>query len=205
LSENLNYADNEICQLYKQAKNKKEQISILRDLTLKSAKQIMEILEEGGCFKMDIEKQEKILEQYNKKLTDKAIGRELEISQSSVSTFLRRQGLPPNGKKFPEKIEIKEDEEKVEDVKEVPELLKKDFILPKPEMFKEKVRPEVLTVQTEELKQMVKEVKAVLPKSIPAEITETELETNVIDTLTPGQYFYLAKLTLELLKTMWEG
>lgn len=45
---NANYTNEEICTLYREAANKKTQIGILADLTLKTKWQIKEILRENG-------------------------------------------------------------------------------------------------------------------------------------------------------------
>lgn len=212
------YTKSEICSLYRQAKDKQLQITILTQLTASSKHEIEKILIEGGCLNQmtDLVK-ERILQLYKKELSDSAIAKELSLAQSQVSTFLRKQGLPPNGRLYNKKSM---EEKEVEEVKELPKVpeLKQDLILPKPELFKQKVRPEIETVQPEvkqnkvledlekETKKNVDELKEILPKSMPTVVVEPEdvpINYDVIETLTPQQYYELAKMTLELLKTIW--
>jgi len=180
--------------LYKDAKNKDRQIEILCQLTGLRTFEVEKILEEGGYLNTmtDLMK-DRIVDLYNQGLSDSAIGRELKVAQSQVSTFLRGKGLPPNSrKKSKKKVEDKKvSNEKVEPIKEAV--------------------PAVNTLEKlkEETKKNFEELKEILPKSIP-EVTEenagewkTGESIDMIETLTPTQYYELAKLTFEILKGIW--
>lgn len=211
------YSDSEICMLYRDAKNKRNQIEIIKQLTGYSDLQIEYILKKGGCLELKDEKKAEIIEQYNKGLSDKAISREVEISQSQVSTFLRGQGLPPNGKKFPGKTEPKEIiivPEVVEEIHETVAEVKAPEKIEKEEKkeveenktvqqeVKQEKQAEVLKNLKSETQKNYEELKEVLPKSIPNP-EDMLINYDVIETLTPQQYYELAKMTIELLKTIW--
>ena len=173
------YTESEICTLYRSAKNKKLQINILTELTGLRTFEVEKILEEGGYLNQmtDLVK-DRILELYKQELSDTAIAKELSLAQSQVSTFLRKQELPPNGKKSLKKI--KEEEKKME----------------KPASY------DVIEKLKKETQKNVEELKEILPKSIPAP-EDLPIEYDIVEELTPQQYYELAKLTLELLKTIW--
>lgn len=164
------YTDSEICKLYKNAKNKKLQMQILKELTLKTETEVIEILEKGGILKLTEEIKQLILEKYKEGLSDTQIARELGLAQSQVSPFLRKQGLESNSKK----------NEKKEKETELVEKLKR------------------------ETQRNIEELKEILPKSMPVNPNNTcGANYDIIETLTPQQYYELAKLSLELLKTIW--
>lgn len=58
-------------------------------------------------------------------------------------------------------------------------------------------------------KKNVEELKEILPKSIPAELEDLsidyELADGALEKVTAQQYYELAKITLQLLKLIWEG
>lgn len=202
--------------LYREAKNKKSQVEIIKQLTGYSDLQIEYILKKGGVLELKDDKKAMIMEQYNKGLSDTDIARETGVAQSQVSTFLRGEKLPANGKawggkkketvvpeiipeevqevKAPDKIE-KEEDKPVEETKEV----KQGLILPKPELFKDKnkaVQPEEgkqdLSKVSQEIKQAAEQVIKQRPKL-------SEYEAN----LTDEAYLKLAILTLEIMKGIW--
>lgn len=203
--------------LYREAKNKKHEITIIKQLTGYSDLQIEYILKKGGVLELKDDKKAAIMEQYNKGLSDTDIARETEISQSQVSTFLRGQGLPPNGKKLPGKAETKEVINVPEVVEEIHKAVVGVKVTEKIEKEEKKEVEENKTVQqevkqekqTEVLKNLesetqknYEELKEVLPKSIPNP-EDMPINYDVIETLTPQQYYELAKMTIELLKTIW--
>lgn len=114
------YTDSEICMLYRQARNKNDQVKILEQLTGKSTCEIKNILMSGGYIEMNDERKENILGKYKEGLSDIAIARATGYPQSQVSTFLRGQGLPANGKSFGGKVKKTEDviEEAKQDIQE---------------------------------------------------------------------------------------
>lgn len=174
--------------LYRDAKNKKSQIVILTQLTGLSRYGIEKILEEGGCelANPNPELQEKIKELHSQGLSAEAIAKEVGLkSSSTVYYYFERLGLKPNKGGRPRKKEDKA----VEEIKTV--------------------QPEVKQIQTEVLKNLksetqknYEELKEVLPKSIPNP-EDMPINYDVIETLTPQQYYELAKMTIELLKTIW--
>lgn len=221
------YSDSEICMLYRDAKNKKHQIEIIEQLTGYSDLQIEYILKKGGCLELKDEKKVAIMEQYNKGLSDKAISKAVGVAQSQVSTFLRGQSLPPNGKKFPGKGEtvqavpvpeaVGETHEAVPKIPEKPEIIQteegkemEEIKTVQPEVLQEK-QTEVLESLKSETRKNYEELKEVLPKSIP-DPDNMPIDYDVIETLTPQQYYELAKMTIqsinsmiETLRTVWEG
>lgn len=196
------WTDSEICMLYRQAKNKENQIVILTQLTGLRKIEVEKILEEGGYLTQmtDLVK-ERILQLYKQELSDTAIAKELSLAQSQVSTFLRKKGLPPNGKKIQKKNEIQEG-------KEVPQENMQEVKTVQPEIKKN--LPEIIETLKRDTQKNVDELKDILPKSIPAGALEPKdepmhapIDFDVVETLTPQQYYELAKLTIELLKTIW--
>lgn len=203
------YTKSEICSLYRQAKDKQLQITILTQLTASSKHEIEKILIEGGCLNQmtDLVK-ERILQLYDQGLSDKAISRELKVSQSQVSPYLRGLGKAPNGRKFPKKNEIQE--EVMQEIKPIEQLEDEDVKAVQPEVKKEIIQD--LKVET---KKNIDELKEILPKSIPTEVVALKDETvnfDIVETLTPQQYYELAKMTInslnqmiEIFKTVWEA
>jgi predicted transcriptional regulator len=210
--------------LYREAKNKKHQIEIVKQLTGYSDLQIEYILKKGGVLELKDDKKAMIMEQYNKGLSDTDIARETGIAQSQVSTFLRGEKLPANGKAWGGKKKetsvspnvqkvVSEIIEKVQEVK-APEKIEKEVDKAVEEI--KTVQPEVKQIQTEvkqiqtevlknlksETQKNYEELKEVLPKSIPNP-EDMPINYDVIETLTPQQYYELAKMTIELLKTIW--
>jgi predicted transcriptional regulator len=203
--------------LYREAKNKKHQIEIVKQLTGYCDLQIEYILKKGGVLELKDDKKAMIMEQYNKGLSDTDIARETGIAQSQVSTFLRGEKLPANGKAWGGKKKetsvspnvqkvVSEIIEKVQEVK-APEKIEKEVDKAVKEI--KTVQPEVKQIQTEVLKNLksetqknYEELKEVLPKSIPNP-EDMPINYDVIETLTPQQYYELAKMTIELLKTIW--
>lgn len=233
------WTKSEICMLYREAKDKRMQIQILTELTGARTLEIENILREGGYIELDNTKKEKILNQYNNGLSDAAISRATGIAQSQVSKFLRGEGLPPNGIKIQKKDEIKEEvkmsEEKVNASAIKTGTMSEEANIVQPQAFMEKKmnipgdsrEDEVPTVRTqisgskagsgviESLKKETQgnyeELKAVLPQSIP-DPESLPINYDVIETLTPQQYYELAKMTIqsinsmiETLRTVWEG
>ena len=171
------YTEGEICMLYRRAKNKKAQINILTQLTDLSEYGIKKILMDGGYLMTD-EKKKMILEHYNKGLSDTKIAREVGMAQNTISKFLREQGLPSKGKCNNKNFAKRgENAMTVEELKKYEE--KKNEVKEKANEAEEKMREKVDTV---------KETVAVESKEI----------------LTVQQYYELAKLSLELIKLIWE-
>ncbi|MDD4528239.1 MAG: hypothetical protein PHF25_09485 [Candidatus Margulisbacteria bacterium] len=211
------YTKSEIRMLYKDAKNKDRQIEILCQLTGLRTFEVEKILEEGGYLNTmtDLMK-DRIVDLYNQGLSDSAIGRELKVAQSQVSTFLRAKGLPPNSrKKSNKKVEVKEVPEhtkepiKEETKKSIDKLVDEviDYYDGRIEKTIEpiKVGPkEIIEKLKEETHQNIEEIKEVLPLQEP-EPEDLPIDYDVVDTLTPQQYYELAKITLQLLKIIWEG
>lgn len=203
------YTKSEICSLYRQAKNKQLQITILTQLTASSKHEIEKILIEGGCLNQmtDLVK-ERILQLYDQGLSDKAISRELKVSQSQVSPCLRGLGKAPNGRKFSKKNEIQE--EVMQEIKPIEQLEDEDVKAVQPE-----IKPDIEQKLKAETLQNVNELKAILPKSIPKEVVALKDEPvnfDIVETLTPQQYYELAKMTInslnqmiEIFKTVWEA
>jgi predicted transcriptional regulator len=174
------YSNSTICMLYREAKDKKLEIEILTQLTGYCNQKIEEILTEGGYIEMKDERKEQILEKYKEELSDHAIGKELGISQSQVSTFLRSQGLPPNGRKFPNKFAKTEEKKEMEIVEEETK-----------EIAQENTVKEVVET-AKELEEAAEQVVRKRPKL-------SEHEANLAD----ESYLKLAVLTLEILKGIW--
>lgn len=205
------YSDSEICMLYRDAKNKKNQIEIIKQLTGYSDLQIEYILKEGGCLELKDEKKAEIMEQYNKGLSDKAISREVQISQSQVSTFLRGQGLPPNGKRFPGKTESKVIIDVPEVVEEIHETVAEVKVTEKIEKEEDKEMPDVTKEAIVDYRDghsepITSEVAAAVEEIIEEaeQVTKqrprlSEYEANMTD----EAYLKLAILTLEILKGIW--
>jgi len=177
------YTKSEICMLYRDAKNKNLQITILTQLTGLRSFEIENILQEGGYLDLDNAKKEKILNEYNKGLSDSAIARATGIAQSQVSKFLRGEGLAPNGIKPQKKTEIKEKKEMKEINQETQEA---------PEIAENKKSAQ------ESYEELRSKIGVVAEPVGPADCNK-----DIIETLTPQQYYELAKLSLELLKTIW--
>jgi len=119
-----------------------------------------------------------------------AIGKELGIKASTVSYHMEKLGLEANGKSGKGK---KKEVSKVE--KETREPIKE-------------AAPQVLEELKKETKKNVEELREILPKSIPDSIeepTDYEVVDGTVETLTAQQYYELAKMTLQLLKVIWEG
>lgn len=229
------WTKSEICMLYREAKDKRMQIQILTELTGARTLEIENILREGGYIELDNTKKEKILNQYNNGLSDAAISRATGIAQSQVSKFLRGEGLPPNGtynqKKDETKEEVKMSEEKVStpEIKAVaaseeakPAFMDKKMNIPgdgredevptvRAQISDSKADRGVIESLKKETKENSNELKAVLPQSIP-DPESLPINYDVIETLTPQQYYELAKMTIqsinsmiETLRTVWEG
>lgn len=202
--------------LYREAKNKKHQIEIVKQLTGYSDLQIEYILKKGGVLELKDDKKAAIMEQYNKGLSDSDIARATGIAQSQVSTFLRGEKLPANGKawggkkketevpeipeevqevKAPDKIEKKEDKP-VEETKEV----KQGLILPKPELFKDKNK----AVQPEEVKQDLSKVSQEIKQAAEQVIKQRPKLSSYEANMTDEAYLKLAVLTLETCKSITE-
>lgn len=230
------WTKSEICMLYREAKDKRLQIQILAELTGLRTFEIENILREGGYIEMDDKKKEEILkEYYNHGLSDSAIAKKVGMAQSPVSKFLRSKGLPPNGTYNQKKDEIKEEVKMSEEKVSTPEI--KNMVIPeeaKPAFMDKKMNipgdgreDEVPTVRAQisdskadrgvieslkkETKENSNELKAVLPQSIP-DPESLPINYDVIETLTPQQYYELAKMTIqsinsmiETLRTVWEG
>lgn len=161
------YTDGEICMLYRRAKDKKEQIQILTELTGLKEFEIEKILKEGGYLDLVEDKKKLIIQHYHEGLSDTKIAKAVSMSQAAVSKFLRQQGLTSNGK-FNKSEEIKEGNN---------EMMAQAAILRKLNM---------------EEQENGKELKSV--SQIP----------DRYESLTPQQYYELTKMTLELLKLIWE-
>lgn len=195
--------------LYREAKNKKHEITIIKQLTGYSDLQIEYILKKGGVLELKDDKKAMIMEQYNKGLSDTDIARETGIAQSQVSTFLRGEKLPANGKAWGGKKKeavVSEMPEKVQEVKAPEKIEKEDkaveeIKIVQPEVKQEK-QAEVIKNLKSETQKNYEELKEVLPKSIPNP-EDMPINYDVIETLTPQQYYELAKMTIELLKTIW--
>ena len=199
------YTNEEICMLYRDAKNKKTQIQILTELTGLREFQIINILREGGYVDLDEKKKEEILKEYfNNSLSDSAIARKVGMAQSPVSKFLRSKGLPANG----------QFNKGTETIKRVETEKKSEIIEAKKEV------DNTMMAQTAILKQLNNEaqensekLKTVLPQSIPEpESLTMDCDVDVIETLTPQQYYEMSKMTIqsinsmiELMRTIWEG
>lgn len=193
------WTEDEICMLYRDAKYKEQQIEILTQLTGFPRWKIENILMEGGYLELDDKKKEEILkEYYNNGLSDSAIARKTGVAQSQVSTFLRSKGLAPNGKMY-----NKKEEKKVEEVKQ--EVKTVQTVQP------EVKNTEVLEKLKGETKKNYEELKEVLPMSIP-DPDSLPINYDIVETLTPQQYYEMAKMTIqsinsviELMRTIWEG
>ncbi len=215
--------------LYREAKNKKHQIEIVKQLTGYSDLQIEYILKKGGVLELKDDKKAAIMEQYNKGLSDSDIARATGIAQSQVSTFLRGEKLPANGKAWggkkketsvapdvkkvvPEVVEkepevkaaekIEKDEDKaVEETKEVnASELKQGLILPKPELFKEKNKAVQPEVIKQDLNKVSQEGKQAAEHVIKQRPKLSSYEANMTD----EAYLKLAVLTLETCKSITE-
>lgn len=195
------YTKSEIRMLYRDAKDKDKQIVILCQLTGLRKFEIEMILEEGGYLvaKKNLELREKIIELHAQGLTIAEIAKEVNTVYSNAYRYLKELNLEPNVKE-----DKKVSNEKVEPIKEAV--------------------PAVNTLEKlkEETKKNFEELKEILPKSIPEaddprddyevlpEVTEenagewkTGESIDMIETLTPTQYYELAKLTFEILKGIW--
>lgn len=180
------YTESEICMLYREAKNKRLQVEILTQLTGLRTFEIERILTEGGYLELDEDKKKIILEYYEQGLNDSEISRAVGIAQSPVSKFLRSQGLPSHGRWKTKKEEIKVSNETREPIKDtVP-------------------HASALEKLKKEKTQNVEELKEILTKSIPAP-EDMLIDYDIVEELSPQQYYELAKLTLQLLKAIWEG
>ena len=168
------YTESEICSLYRQAKNKKSQINILTQLTGVQKFEIEKILEKGGYLVADLEKLKRL---HADGLSGEEIGQEIGITSSTVFYHMKKLGLKPNGNG---KRRNKKEEKKVE----------------------KKASYDVVEKLKEETQKNVEELKEVLPKSIPDQ-EDMPIDYDIVEEISPQQYYELAKLTLELLKTIW--
>jgi len=176
------YTESEICMLYREAKNKDLQITILSQLTGLQTFEIERILQEGGYNVMaDLEK---LKELHAAGLSMAAIGKELGIKSSTVSYHMEKLGLEPNGKGRKKKEESKVSNETREPIKDaVP-------------------HASALEELKEETKKNVEELKKVLPKCVP-DPDDLPIDYDIVEELSPQQFYELTKLTLELLKAIW--
>ena len=182
------YTESEICSLYRQAKNKKSQIEILTQLTGVNKLAIENILKKGGYLMAEkkpkimkdivIPNSEKIKELHAQGLTQKEIAKEVGVAQSTVHYYFKKLELEPNYRYPYKKKEGKQ--------------------------VKKQASYDVVEKLKEETKKNVEELKEVLPKPIPDQ-EDMPIDYDIVEELSPQQYYELAKVTLELLKTIWEG
>lgn len=91
--DNYCYSNEEICSLYKNAKHPTNQLGVLQQLTLKSKEEILQILIDGGVYKIekkDPVDKEKIIELKNKGLSNANIAKEIGCSPGYVAVFLKK-------------------------------------------------------------------------------------------------------------------
>lgn len=94
MKDNCNYSNEEICNLYKNARHSTNQLGILQQLTLKSKEEIQEILIDGGVYKIekrDPVDKEKIIELKNKGLSNAKIAKEIGCSPGYVTICLKKE------------------------------------------------------------------------------------------------------------------
>lgn len=213
MKDNDRYTNEEICTLFRRGSS----FSILQQLTGKSKNQLENILDEGGYeVKKNLEIREEIKFLHGQGFTNVEISRQVKRNETFVGKVLKEFGLKPNRKRVlpeEEKTEVKPDEDKFYLYsngvwKELPEEVRKEAVETedKQEEVMEENKPVVKQeIEPQDLKNMCEEIKEMLPQSIITPRPDHKDTQDAVDTLTPGQYFYLAKLTLELLKTIWEG
>lgn len=94
MKDNCSYSNEEICNLYKNAKHPTNQLGVLQQLTLKSKEEIQQILIDGGVYKIDkkdpVDK-EKIIELKNKGLSNAKIAKEIGCSPGYVTVCLKKE------------------------------------------------------------------------------------------------------------------
>jgi DNA-binding NarL/FixJ family response regulator len=93
------YSEEEICSIYRKAKDGQDKIQLIHELTLKTKKEIIMILEKNG-FEVEKRKpkrlrEEKFLELYNLGINDRKISQKLHIPESTVRRVRNKLNLPP--------------------------------------------------------------------------------------------------------------
>ena len=195
------YTESEICSLYRQAKNKKSQIEILTQLTGVNKLAIENILKKGGYLMAEkkpkavidstVPNAGKIIELHAKGLSQKQIAKEVGVAQSTMHYYFKKLDLVSN---FRHPYKNKEENEVASEPREPIK-----GAVPHASVF-EKMK--------EDTQKNVEKLKAVLPQSTsdPEDLPiDYQVVEGTFETLTPQQYYELAKLTLELIKTIWEG
>lgn len=166
------YTESEICMLFREAKNKEAQITILSQLTGLRTFEVERILEKGGYLVADLEKLKKLHAEGKSIIS---IAEELGLGGSTVHYHMKKLGLKPNGK-----ANKKKEENQVEEQSNYDAL--------------EKLKEETL--------KNVEELKEVLPKSLQ-DPDDLPINYDIVEELSPQQFYELTKLTLELLKAIW--
>ncbi|MDF2881709.1 MAG: hypothetical protein K0R54_2266 [Clostridiaceae bacterium] len=208
MKDNDRYSDVDICTLYRRGSS----ISILNQLTGKSNFEIKNILMNGGYIEMNNERKENILEKYKEGLSDVAIARATGYPQSQVSTFLRGQGLPANGKLFGGKA--KKQEEKVAVVEEIktdqPEVKQNDekTYTYSPENGWNEIRSdeknEVEIMKNSE-KELVIELENIETKDIDWKVVSENLEKRIEGGQVKNDKYNLAYITLDIIREIWRS
>ena len=98
----MSYTDEEICKFYRNGSN----LLIVQELTCRSKKEIISILERNGY---EVKKtrstrkkynDEDFIELYNKGLNNAQMSREIGCSECTVSNWIKEKELIPNYKKI---------------------------------------------------------------------------------------------------------
>ena len=168
------YTESEICALYRQAKNKKLQIEILTQLTGLMDFQIIGILEKGGYL---VAKKNLVLREKIKELHAQNLTT-AEIAKQVNTAY-------SNAFRYLKELGL---EPNIKEEKQVEKESSYDVV--------EKLK--------EETKKNVEELKQILPKGIDkVDPDDLPIAYDIVEEISPQQYYELAKLTLDLLKTIW--
>lgn len=94
----MTMTEEDICKEYREAKDRKAQVGILAELNGCSKEKIAEVLESAGIQAEGVNRKKKLpedrmLELYDRGLSDEAIAREIGCSGPTVSKWRREKGL----------------------------------------------------------------------------------------------------------------
>lgn len=98
----MTYSENEICTIYRNAKDSIDKIKLLEELAMLPKKEIVEILNKNGYKVKKIRNTRKkyndedFLELYNKGLNDAEIAREMSCSEGTVNFWRQDNKLISN-------------------------------------------------------------------------------------------------------------